>query len=298
MADDGRRRRVLRPHRPRRHRARARATSSATTAAACRAASTNCLAGGAGYASVTGRLERRHAVVHPALRPLPRRAAGRRRLRCRPASPGGCGHLVDGTTRVWETITGGNASDDRELVRHEQPDDPEHDQADARQPLVHQPGQVLAQVVERRRSSARTTATSGSASTSGRASPSQANWVNVTGEQHRPTEPPGARDRARPVGARRASLAIGYAAIGGFNANTPTTPGHVFQVTCTANCATFTWVDKTRQPARHPGRLGHRQPEDPRSRSSPGPTGACTTPTTSRSRRRPGSGSRTGCRTR
>src|SRR5207249_2615830 len=27
--------------------------------------------------------------------------------------------------------------------------------------------------------------------------------------------------------------------------NTPTTPGHVFQVTCTAACASFTWVDKS-----------------------------------------------------
>ena len=38
---------------------------------------------------------------------------------------------------------------------------------------------------------------------------------------------------------------VGYAAVGGFSAGTPTTPGHVFQVTCTALCASFTWVDKT-----------------------------------------------------
>ena len=43
-----------------------------------------------------------------------------------------------------------------------------------------------------------------------------------------------------------ANLPVGYAAVGGFNANTPTTPGHVFQVTCTAaNCSSFTWLDKT-----------------------------------------------------
>jgi hypothetical protein len=42
-----------------------------------------------------------------------------------------------------------------------------------------------------------------------------------------------------------ANLPVGYAAVGGFNANTPTTPGHVFQVTCTANCGSFTWADKT-----------------------------------------------------
>ncbi len=38
---------------------------------------------------------------------------------------------------------------------------------------------------------------------------------------------------------------VAYAAVGGFNANTPSTPGHLFQVTCTANCATFNWKDKT-----------------------------------------------------
>ena len=38
---------------------------------------------------------------------------------------------------------------------------------------------------------------------------------------------------------------VGYAAVGGFSANSPTTPGHVMQVTCTAQCASFTWVDKS-----------------------------------------------------
>jgi hypothetical protein len=38
---------------------------------------------------------------------------------------------------------------------------------------------------------------------------------------------------------------IAYAAVGGFNANTPTTPGHVFRVVCTTDCASFTWTNKT-----------------------------------------------------
>jgi hypothetical protein len=38
---------------------------------------------------------------------------------------------------------------------------------------------------------------------------------------------------------------VGYAAVGGFNNNTPTTPGHVFRVACAANCASFTWQDKS-----------------------------------------------------
>jgi uncharacterized repeat protein (TIGR01451 family) len=37
----------------------------------------------------------------------------------------------------------------------------------------------------------------------------------------------------------------GYAAVGGFAANSPATPGHVFQVSCTAQCASFSWVDKS-----------------------------------------------------
>jgi hypothetical protein len=38
---------------------------------------------------------------------------------------------------------------------------------------------------------------------------------------------------------------VGYAAVGGFNENTPSQPGHVFKVTCGANCNTSTWLDKS-----------------------------------------------------
>jgi uncharacterized repeat protein (TIGR01451 family) len=39
---------------------------------------------------------------------------------------------------------------------------------------------------------------------------------------------------------------VAYAAVGGFNPNTPGRPGHVFQVTCSDyNCPSFTWKDKT-----------------------------------------------------
>jgi len=41
------------------------------------------------------------------------------------------------------------------------------------------------------------------------------------------------------------STPIGYAAVGGFNANTPSTPGHVFRVVCATNCASFSWSDKS-----------------------------------------------------
>lgn len=42
------------------------------------------------------------------------------------------------------------------------------------------------------------------------------------------------------------SALVAYAAVGGFNENTPGRPGHVFQVTCTAyNCPSHSWLDKT-----------------------------------------------------
>ncbi len=37
----------------------------------------------------------------------------------------------------------------------------------------------------------------------------------------------------------------GYAAVGGFSQNTPATPGHIFRVTCMAQCASFAWEDKS-----------------------------------------------------
>lgn len=38
---------------------------------------------------------------------------------------------------------------------------------------------------------------------------------------------------------------VGYAAVGGFAANTPATPGHVFRVVCDSTCGSFTWEDKS-----------------------------------------------------
>ena len=67
-----------------------------------------------------------------------------------------------------------------------------------------------------------------------------ATWVNVTGGNTvLPNRPilDVYLDTANPL--------IGYAAVGGFDQNTPATPGHVFQVTCTAACATATWVNKS-----------------------------------------------------
>ena len=70
----------------------------------------NCLTGGSGYSGVTGgwggdtrSFIQPFDIFHGGI------PGGDD---CAPAgTPGGCGHLVDGTTRVWETIAGGNAVD-------------------------------------------------------------------------------------------------------------------------------------------------------------------------------------------
>ena len=72
----------------------------------------------------------------------------------------------------------------------------------------------------------------------------QGNWVNVTdGNAVLPNRP--ILGIALDPSASAANLPVGYAAVGGFDQNTPTTPGHLFQVTCTATCGSFIWADKT-----------------------------------------------------
>ena len=75
----------------------------------------------------------------------------------------------------------------------------------------------------------------------------QATWVNVTGGNavlpNRPIMGIALDPSSPAVG-----TPIGYAAVGGFNANSPTTPGHVFRVVCTMTstpCDGFTWTDQT-----------------------------------------------------
>jgi len=67
-----------------------------------------------------------------------------------------------------------------------------------------------------------------------------ATWVNVTGGNAKlPNRP------IQDVAISPQNALVGYAAVGGFDENTKKTPGHVFQVTCTTFCNTFTWANKT-----------------------------------------------------
>jgi len=164
---------------------------------------------------------------------------------CPPAGvPGGCGHLIAATTRVFETIHGGNAS-----------------MGSGDWYITNTPTtQNMTKMTLGNRSfinqvkyspKYQTVAMVGTNDANvwigfnlGTGTQSQANWVDVTGNNTVvPLRPVLGIALDPTVGA--ANLPVGYAAVGGFNANTPTTQGHVFQVTCAADCGSFTWVNKT-----------------------------------------------------
>ena len=158
--------------------------------------------------------------------------------------PGGCGNLIAGTTRVWETIHGGNSSfSSADWYVTNNPTT----QNMTKQTLGNR--SYINQVKYSPKYQSVAMAGTNDANVwigfnLGTGTQSQANWVDVTGNN---TDLP-----LRPVlgvaldpTVSAANLPVGYVGVGGFNPNTPTTPGHVFQVTCTADCGSFTWANKT-----------------------------------------------------
>lgn len=164
---------------------------------------------------------------------------------CQPAGvPGGCGHLIAGTTRVWETILGG-ASIFNGL-----------DWYITNNPIDQDMGLINQVKYSPKFQSVAIVGTNNGkvwiGFNLGTGIQSQANWVNVTGNN---TVLPNRAilGIALDPSVSAANLPVGYAAVGGFDANRPTptptaspTPSHVFQITCTAaNCSDFMWVNKT-----------------------------------------------------
>src|SRR5437899_2170449 len=164
---------------------------------------------------------------------------------CPPAGvPGGCGHLNVGTTRVWETIHGGNASlGSADWYVTNNPTT----QNMTKQTLGNRSFINGVKYSPKYQSVAMVGTNDANVWIGfnlGTGTQSQANWVDVTGNNTvLPLRP--VLGIALDPTVSAANLPVGYAAVGGFNENTPTTPGHVFQVTCTADCGSFTWANKT-----------------------------------------------------
>src|SRR6266700_3525880 len=164
---------------------------------------------------------------------------------CPPAGvPGGCGHLIAGTTRVWETILEGNSSfsGSNWYITNNPITQNMTKQTLGNRSFINQVKyspkyQTVAMV-------GTNDANVWIGFNLGTGTQAQANWVDVTGNNTVVPLRPVLGIALDPT-VSAANLPVGYAAVGGFNANTPTTPGHVFQVTCTANCGSFTWLNKT-----------------------------------------------------
>ncbi len=159
----------------------------------------------------------------------------------------GCGHLLAGTTRVWETVSGASStfSSSQWYVSNS--------------PIT---GNLTKATLGNRsyinevkyspkyQSVAIAGTNDGNVQIGfnlGTGTQAQANWVNVTGGNavlpNRPIQGIALDPSAQAVG-----TPIGYAAVGGFDDNTPTTPGHVFRVVCTQTstpCDGFTWTNET-----------------------------------------------------
>ena len=210
---------------------------------------------------------------------------------CGPAgATTGCGHLLDGTYRVWETVGGATGTANWYITS---PDLTKGTLADR---------SYINQIKYSPKWDSQAIAGTNDGNVwigfnLGTGAANQANWVNVTGRNTVLPNRPVLGIALDPTTADR-TLAIGYAAVGGFNANTPTTPGHLFQVDLHRELRHVHVAEQERRPAGHPGRLGHRRTRTTRSRSSRELTSASTTPTTSTPPRRPGSASTTACRTR
>ncbi len=154
----------------------------------------------------------------------------------------GCGHMLAATTRVWETTTAAASSVSWYITNN-----PPLTSNLTKGTLGNRSYINQVKYSPKFQSVAIVGTNDGNVQIGfnlGTGTQAQANWVNITGNNTvLPNRP--VLGIALDPSVSAANVPVGYAPIGGFNANTPSTPGHLFQVTCAANCGSFTWVDKT-----------------------------------------------------
>ena len=144
--------------------------------------------------------------------------------------PSGCGHLIVGTQRVWETVTAGDVwyPASMNLVKGTLGNRSYINQ------LAFEPKDQTRAMVATNDGNVQYGHGLGLGAI--------ALWVDITGGNAVLPNRPILDVAMDPT---TTTAPIGYAAVGGFNANTPTTPGHVFRVVCTTDCASFTWTNKS-----------------------------------------------------
>jgi len=151
------------------------------------------------------------------------------------STAGGCQNMILGTQRVWETLAGG-------IPRSSwYPNSPVLTKGTlGNRSFINQ----LAYAVK--------TPTAAIAGTNdgnvwygyglNQNSANSASWVNVTGANAvLPNRPMMDVVLDVPNATNPGAAAIGYAALGGFDQNTPAQPGHIYQLVCENHCTTYTW---------------------------------------------------------
>ncbi len=164
---------------------------------------------------------------------------------CAPAgSTSGCGHLLAGTTRVWETTTGTAATKSWYVTNNPITANLSKGTLGNRSyinQVKYSPKYQSVAIAGTNDGNVQIGFNLGSGVQA------QANWVNVTGGNAvLPNRP--IMGIALDPSAAAPGTPIGYAAVGGFNDNTPGFPGHVFRVVCTQTltpCDGFTWANET-----------------------------------------------------
>jgi hypothetical protein len=147
--------------------------------------------------------------------------------------PTGCTHLIAGSHRVWETILGGIPSSSWLANSPDLTKGTLGNRSHVNQ-LVYAVTDNSIAIVGTNDGNVQF------GFNMGQGVANSATWVDVTGGNTvLPNRPilDVASDPANPL--------VAYAAVGGFSQNTPAQPGHIYQVTCTANCASYTWLDKS-----------------------------------------------------
>lgn len=156
--------------------------------------------------------------------------------------PDGCGHMLAGTTRVWETVNGASSGPLNWYVTNNPITANLTKQALGNRSYINQ-----VKYSPKFQSVAIVGTNDGNVQIGfnlGTGVQAQANWVDVTdGNATLPNR--AILGVALDPSVATADVPVAYASLGGFNDNTPSTPGHVYQVSCASNCSTSNWVDKS-----------------------------------------------------
>jgi len=147
----------------------------------------------------------------------------------------GCQRIIAGTYRVWESISGGLPSSSWYI-----------NSPDLTKTLSTRNDQsIINKVVFSYRDPSIVVVGTNDGNAwmgfhLGQGSANSATWIDVTGSNAvLPNRP------IMDVTTDPARSTTVYAALAGFDQNTPSAPGHVYQLTCNADCSSFAWANKS-----------------------------------------------------